>query len=286
MFAGFRRIVGPRNPGIAILALVLMYLHTPSAWPAASGSNSSTLGPGDVIRITVFGHPDLATIARINEDGAVSLPLIGDVSIAGMTTARAENDIARRLQRGGFVQDAQVSLFVEQARQTLQNSVLALGYVEKPGKYPLQSVSVDGVQTLVDLLAVAGGPTQDAADYLMLIRRNGASVNTIRVDLTSLLSRGELQQNAGLVGGDIVYVPENDVFYIFGQVQHPGRYRLERNMTVMQAISVGGGITPRGSEKGVDIKRQRKDGRLDTLRAGLDDPLQPNDVVYVRESLF
>lgn len=256
-----------------------------SAMSAAS-ADESMLGPGDVVRITVFGHPDLSSVVRINSDGLISFPLTGDISIGGRSIGRAEAEIASRLQRGGFVRDAQVSIFVEQTRQTLENSVLVLGYVAKPGKYPLLNVSADGVQSLVDLLAVAGGTIPNSADYLMLIRRKDANVNTIRVDLQSLLDRGELQQNAGLVGGDIVYVPENDVFYIAGQIQHAGRYRLERNMTVMQAIAVGGGVGPRGSEKGVLIKRRLNNGNIDSLRAGLDDVLQPNDVVYIRESLF
>jgi polysaccharide export outer membrane protein len=271
---------------INVKALLLFLAFAVGGFPFALPADESVLGPGDVVRITVFGHPDLSTVARVSADGLVSFPLAGDISIGGLSPGQAEAEIVRKLQRGGFVRDAQVSIFVEESRQTLANSVLALGHVAKPGKYPLLSVSSDGVQSLVDLLAVAGGTTADSSDYLILIRRKGASVNTIRIDLQSLLNRGELQQNAGLVGGDIIYVPENDVFYISGQVQHAGRYRLERNMTVMQAISVGGGIGPRGSEKGVVVQRRLKDGKIDSIRAGMDDLLQPNDVVYIRESLF
>ena len=176
--------VSARNMKVLILSAIIV-LCVPAL---AAAADESVLGPGDVIRITVFGHPDLSTVVRINEDGMVSFPLIGDVPIGGLSTAKAESDVAKRLQRGGFVREAQVSIFVEQARQTLENSVLALGYVTKPGKYPLQSVSVDGVQSLADLLAVAGGTAPNAADYLMLIRRQGANVNAIKIDLLSLLN--------------------------------------------------------------------------------------------------
>lgn len=252
----------------------------------AAAADTFLLGPGDVVKATVFGQPDLSGVSRIGENGMISFPLIGDVLIGGLSTGEAEAKLARLLSEGGYVRDAQVSIFVEQRRRTLANSVLILGHVARPGKYPLQGVSEEGVQSLVDLLAVAGGPNGDsAADRLMLFRRDGDNVHKLQIDLTTLLREGELQQNVGLIGGDIIFVPEMDVFYIFGQVQSPGRYRLERNMSVMQAISVGGGIGTRGSERGIQVKRTLN-GKVQTFKAGLDDELQAGDVVYVKESLF
>jgi polysaccharide export outer membrane protein len=256
--------------------------------PALQASNAPDtflLGPGDVVRATVFGQPDLSGVSRIGEDGRVSFPLLGDVMIGGLSTGDAEAKIARLLSDGGYVRNAQVSIFVEQRRRTLANSVLILGHVAKPGKYPLQGISDEGVQSLVDLLAIAGGTGADSSDRLLLLRRDGDNVHKVQIDLVTLLNQGELHQNVGLVGGDIVFVPETDVFYIFGQVQAPGRYRLQRGMSVMQAIAVGGGIGQRGSERGVELRR-RVDGELRSLRADLHAELQPDDVVYVKESLF
>ncbi len=268
------------------LILVSLLLVLPMLSPAHAQTESFLLGPGDVIRATVFGHPDLSGEMRVGEDGRVSFPLVGDILLGGLSTSDAEAKIADLLIGGGYVTDPRVSLFVEQRRQTLENSVLILGRIAKPGKYALQGLTGEGVQTLVDLLAVAGGTAQDSSDHLMLLRRDGDNVHKMTVDLRSLLGQGELQQNVRLIGGDIVFVPETDVFYIFGQVQNPGRYRLERGMSVMQAISVGGGIGPRGTERGIMVKRRNGNGEMETMQARLSDELRPDDVVYVKESLF
>jgi polysaccharide export outer membrane protein len=267
-----------------IFTLLFLTLSVPALCHGQAAS--ALLGPGDVVRATVFGHPDLSGEMRIGEDGRVPFPLVGDILIGGLSTSEAEAKIADLLVGGGYVTDPRVNLFVEQRRQTLENSVLILGKIAKPGKYALEGLTGEGVQTLVDLLAVAGGTAQDSSDHLLLLRRDGDNVHKMTVDLRTLLGQGELQQNVRLIGGDIVFVPETDVFYIFGQVQSPGRYRLERGMSVMQAISVGGGIGPRGTERGIMVKRRNGNGEVETLEARLSDELRPNDVVYVKESLF
>ena len=106
-----------------------------------------------------------------------------------------------------------------------------------------------------------------------------------RVDLVDLLRNGNINANLPLSNADIVLVPEMDVFYIYGEAQRPGRYKLERDMTVMQGLSVASGMTPRGSAKGIVLNRQ--DGSaMKSLPASLDDRLQPNDVVYVKTAVF
>ena len=282
-----RRRTGERAAPAAVrhCLVLLLALLVSSAGVRVSLADTLLLSPGDVVRTTVFGHPDLSTVARIGENGRISFPLIGDVLIGGLSQGDAEAKISSLLSQGGYVSDAQVSLFVEQRRQTLANSVLILGHVARPGRYSLEGVTDEGVRSLVDLLAVAGGTSNDSAERLMLLRRDGDNVHRVQIDLMTLLSQGELQQNVGLIGGDIIFVPGMDVFYVFGQVQQPGRYRLERNMSVMQAISVGGGVGPRGSTRGLVLKRQ-VNGKLETISADLGDELQPNDVIYVKESLF
>jgi len=244
-----------------------------------------SLGAGDVIRITVYGQPDLATTSRIAETGKINFPLIGDVTIGGLSTAQAERNIAKLLNDRGLVRNAQVSIFLEQRRQTLTNSVTILGQVARPGKYSLQEVSGEGVQTLIDLLAIAGGTNANAADYLIVVKKEGDGHKRIRVDLVALLREGELKYNYSLGGGDVVLVPEMEVFYIYGQVEKPGRYRLEPDMTVMHALSVASGVTDRGSEKGLLLKRRGKGG-MKSSGAGLTDKLQAGDVIYVKEGLF
>ena len=95
-----------------------------------------------------------------------------------------------------------------------------------------------------------------------------------------------MSQNVEVGDGDLIYVPRMDVFYIYGEAQRPGSYRLQRNMTVMQALSLGGGVTPRGTQRGIQIKRKDSGGVLITLNADLSDGLQSDDVIYIKESLF
>lgn len=275
------RTLRTRNLLFVVFALCATLLAT-----VARAGDATPLGAGDVVRISVYGQPDLSTTARISESNKIAFPLIGDVAIGGLSTARAEAKIAYLLSNGGFVKNAQVNIFVEQRLQTLANTVTILGQVAQPGKYPLQTATVEGVDSLVDLLAAAGGTRETAADYMVLIKKNGKKEKRMRIDLISLLEEGNFDKfNYTLEGGDVVFVPEMDVFYVYGQVQRPGRYRLERGMTVMQALSVGGGITDRGSEKGIQIKRRSSDSSK-TMDAKPTDELVKDDVIYVKESLF
>lgn len=248
-------------------------------------AESNSLGSGDIVKITVYGQSDLTTIARINPDGKITFPLIGEVVISGLTTRSAEAKIAGLLQSRGIVKNPQVNIFLEQQKQTVSNSITILGEVTKPGKYSVEGPESGGIESIVDLLALAGGTSSTAADHLVLIKKNKKN-SKIKVDLVALLRFGDLSQNRSVRGGDIVFVPKMNVFYIYGEVQNPGRYRLERDMTVLQALSVGGGLTPRGTEKGMLLKRQKVDKNIETMNADPLSILKPNDVLYVKESLF
>lgn len=263
----------------SLLLLVLLSLSALSA----SAQNSS-LGAGDLVKISVYGQPDLNTVTRIGSDNRINFPLIGNVRIGRLSLTEAEQLIASELKRRNFVRNAQVSILLEEQRATNQNSVTILGQVQSPGKYPLQEVAIDGVKTLVDLVAQAGGLKKEAADHLLLLDNAQGSGKT-KIDLIALLQLGDLEHNSRLRGGEVVVVPAMEVFYIYGHVAKPGRYRMERNMTVMQALSVSGGITGTGSEKGVVIKRNNG-RRIDSIKAGLDTALRKNDVLYVKKSIF
>ena len=244
------------------------------------------MGIGDEVQINVVGQPDLATNAVISENGSISFPLLGDVTMAGSTTGEAEDRIAQLLSDRGFVRNANVNIFVANRGQSRTRFVTILGEVSRTGRYPLAGELTDGVTTLVDLLAEAGGTSTNAADHVLVVREQGGVTNKTRVDLISLLRDGDLANNVTLAEEDIVFVPSMDVFYVYGEVQRPGRYRLERNMTLMQAISISSGLTPRGTEKGIVINRRDANGKVIGYKAKLSDELQSGDVVYVREGLF
>lgn len=237
------------------------------------------LGPGDVVRITVFQNPDMTTDTRVTDQGMITFPLIGSISVGASTTTQAEQKIAAALKSGGFVLKPQVNVVVQQFRF---RQVSVLGFVSRPGRYPME----DQVLRLADVLALAGGVTLAAADQVYVTRMVNGKEERFSVDLEAAFNHGDLDKNFEVFGGDTVYVPKQQFIYIYGQVNRPGQYRLERNMTVAQALAVGGGVTLRGTEKGLTIRRRDVGGRIETLNGGPLDKLAPDDVVYVKESVF
>ena len=252
---------------------------------ASAQTTSATIAPGDVLKISVYGNPDLTTVTRVMPNGTITFPLIGQVTVGQRTPAQAESSIADRLMRGGYVRNAAVSVFVQERSPVSVTSVTLLGQVVRSGTYTLDPESPEAVSNLVTLLAKAGGTTENAANYCYLIRDENGVAKKTRVDLIDLLRNGNVQANLQLRNGDIVLVPEMDVFYIYGEVQKPGRYKLERDMTVMQGLSVASGMTPRGSVRGIVLNRLAGNA-MTSLDTKLEDRLQPNDVLYVKTAVF
>ncbi|MFO1468539.1 MAG: polysaccharide biosynthesis/export family protein [Steroidobacteraceae bacterium] len=250
-----------------------------------SAQTSATLAAGDVLKITVFGNPDLTTETRIQPNGTITFPLIGTVSVGGTSPAAAEERIATRLRSGGYVKNAAVTVFVQERSSVRTSAVTLLGQVVHPGIYTPDPESPDYVGSVVALLAKAGGVTDKAADRCFLLRVRNGQPTKLTIDLVDLIHNGNINADLTLNNGDVVLVPGQDVFYIYGEVQHPGMYRLERDMTVMQALAVGSGMTPRGNIKGILLNRQ-VNGSIKSLSASLDDKLQSNDVVYVKTAVF
>lgn len=278
----------PGNLSVIISALMKKLLLLTGIWLALLASPYSAmaqqgrgyvLGAGDVVKITVFQNPDMTTEARISEEGKITFPLIGQVEIGGVTPAAAEARIAGRLNSGGFVLNPQVNMVVSQFRSRM---VSVLGQVGKPGRYPIEERSA----TIADMLATAGGVLPSGGDEVIIIRKKGDQEERMAVDLDAGLTAGNLVPNVELENDDTLYVPRAPVFYIYGEVNKPGVYRLERGTTVMQAISAGGGVSLRGSDKRVRINRTEPSGTIKTIDVNIGDPVQKNDVIYVRESIF
>lgn len=251
----------------------------PAAAPAASDASqtNTVLGVGDVLKITVFQNPDMTTEARISEAGTITFPLLGTVRVAGMTPAQAENTIAEGLKKGGYVVQPQVNVFLVQLRS---RQVPVLGQVTKPGKYPLEESSTK----LTDLLAMAGGST--GADTVTVMKKDGNGYKKVEVDLPELFLKGDLSPDLQVSNGDIVYVQRPPVFYVYGEVARPGVYRLERKMTVMQALATAGGLTPRGTDRDIGITRRDDSDQVQRVNTNLNDLVKQDDVIYVRQSWF
>lgn len=265
---------------IALVALVSAPLTAPAQTAAPT-----TLEPGDVIRVSVYGQPDLTTIARVGESGEITFPLLGSVGLEGMSPSQAERHISELLDTRGIVRNAQVAVFLERRSEQNTEHVTILGKVSRPGKYPLGGESSEGVTSVVDLLASAGGATDAAAEKIYLMRSSGEDYVRSEIDLDSLIQLGDLSMDQSLVDGDIVLVPEAAVFYIYGQVKRPGRYMLGRDMTVMQALSVASGVTDIGNEDGIVLRRGMDSGKSEN-EVDITTVLQPNDVIYVKARRF
>src|SRR6476661_6879518 len=246
---------------------------------ATSASADYRLGPGDQIRVQVYQNPDLTVETRVSEQGTINYPLIGNVQLGGTTIGDAEKKIASALKSGNFLRQPQVNIVLLQVRG---NQVAVLGQVQKPGRFPLETTNT----RVSDLLAAAGGVTPMGDDTLIVTgTRNNQPFRKV-IDIPGLFLNSRGQDDILVQGGDTVFVNKAPVYYIYGEAQRPGPYRIERGMTVQQAVAQGGGPTARGSLNRLRLTRVGPDGRQVETDARLGDPVLPNDVIFVRESLF
>jgi polysaccharide export outer membrane protein len=212
----------------------------------------------------------------VSQSGNITFPLVGQLPVTGLSTREAENLVTRRLTDGGFLRQAQVSVLVVEYQS---QKISVMGQVAKPGQYPLTQTN-----RVMYLLAEAGGVINGiAGDEATLLKSDGSKV---QIDLIRMFD-GDPRQNPTVGSGDTLYVPRAFQFYIYGEVQRPGAYRLERRMTVAQAISAGGGLTPKASESRMVVKRtDPKTGKEQRTAVSSSDLLQPDDVLFVKQGLF
>ena len=246
---------------------------------AQSGDRDFALGAGDVVRITVFQNPDLTTEARVSESGNITFPLVGSVAVGGKSIAEAERIIAGQLQAGKYVLQPQINILPLQIRG---NQVAVLGHVNRPGRYPLETLDT----RLSDMLATAGGISSTGADTVVLAGERDGKPLRLSVNIPRLFAEGDFSKDLRLRNGDRIYVQRAPSFYIYGAVNRPGDYRLEDGLTVMQGLAIGGGVTPRGTESGLRIHRRGTSGAIQSIEPEMNDALSPDDVIYVKESLF
>ena len=225
------------------------------------------LGVGDAVKVTVFQQPDLTLDTRVDEKGSILMPLVGNVKVAGLTTNAAAVQIAEALKRGKYLNNPQVNVALTTVRS---RQVSVLGMVAKPGRYPLDETS----SQLADVIAAAGGILPTGSETVLVTREG-------KEQKVPLIGKGYM-----LRGGETVYVDRAPMFYIYGEVTRAGAYKVEPNMSVMQAIAAGGGMTPRGSDRRLKLRRATADGKWVETDVGLQEQVRADDVIYVREALF
>jgi polysaccharide export outer membrane protein len=276
---------------MAVVAAVLLFgagnpaqaqASAPAPATAAAAVNAGAeyrLGSGDVIRINVFQNPDLTLESRITEAGIVSYPLLGNVRLGGLTVTAAEKLVSDGLRNGNFVKQPQVTLVVLQVRG---NQASVLGQVNRPGRYPIEVADM----RLTDMLATAGGAAPQGSDIVIVTGNRDGKPYRYEVDLPSLFAPGGRAKDILILNGDTLWVDRQPLVYIYGEVQRPGPMRLERDMTLLQTLASGGGLTLRGTVKGIRVHRKAADGNIEVIEPGMTDKLREGDVVFVRESLF
>jgi polysaccharide biosynthesis/export protein len=259
-----------------LLAMVTLFAHAASA---QDKPGDYQLGPGDNIRIVVFRNADLTLETRVSESGSITYPLIGAIGLGGLTIGAAESRIAKALKDGGFLEQPQVNIILLQVRG---NQIVVLGQVGRPGRYPLETNNMH----LSDILSLAGGIAPGGADVVIVTgNRDGKAIRQ-EIDIPGIFLDKHGQNDIKVVGGDILYIHRAPTYYVYGEVQRPGSYRVERGMFVMQALAQAGGLTLRGTERRLRLYRRNGKGILESLSPEMTTEVKADDVIYVNESLF
>ena len=180
---------------------------------------------------------------------------------------------------GKFVLKPQVTL---QTTQIRSSQISILGQVGKPGRFSIEVVD----SKVSEMIAGAGGVLPGGADVVTLVGNRGGQPVKLDIDLPAILQSGRAELDVIVENGDIIYVDRAPAAYIYGEVQRPGQLRLERDMTLMQALALSGGLTARGTERGIRVNRKDASGVTRIMEIKLNDKVERDDVIYVRESLF
>ncbi|HKW16120.1 MAG TPA: polysaccharide biosynthesis/export family protein [Terriglobales bacterium] len=239
------------------------------------------LGTGDLVDVSVYNVPELATKIRVNGDGNISLPLIDDVHVEGLTIEEAEAAIEQRLDRGGFVKNPHVQIFVQ---ENTSQSASVLGEVAKPGIYP-----IIGDEKLFSLVSAAGGFTDRAGKNVTVTHRGEAP---IVVPISHNLE-DHPESNIDVLPGDTVMVRRADVVYVVGDVGRPSGFLMENgHISVLQAIALAGGTNSTAKLSAAKIIRKGTTGLTSVpvplkklMQAKANDlPMQADDILFVPTS--
>lgn len=258
------------------LLIIICFLATLSI----SNAQDYIVGEGDVLKITVYNHPDLTTTARVTGEGDILFPLIGQVRVGGLTLSRVVDKISAMLA-DGYIVEPQITVFIEDYRS---KKAVVMGQVQNPGLFVLH-----GQITFLELISKAGGLTKDAGDKATIKRRSNQpdnSENRITIDLKRLIEKGDMSLDMPIMDGDSIYISKAGVFYASGEVRNPAAYKYEEGLTVVKAITMAGGFTDKAATGRIKIMRKRSGKEEMIERVKMDEPVLPEDVIVVPESFF
>ena len=240
------------------------------------------VGSQDVLVITSYDQQDLSGEFRIEADGSFGYPLVGRIEAGGLTLREVETTLRRQLIEGGFFKQPEITVAVKEYRS---RKIYVLGEVRTPGVHALS-----GAMRLVEALALADSTLPTAGPEVVIIPSSDdpsrpSDDAVVRVSLRDL-EEGDASQNVLLRNGDTILVPRAEEVYVFGQVKNPGAYSVrDDDMTVLQALSLAGGVTDRGAMGRIEIVRIIE-GERQELRVELGDNVLPGDTIVVPERFF
>jgi len=274
------------------LRIVAAALTLLVAVPLAAQQNTGREGPAseadyvvgaqDSLVITSYDQSDLSGKFVVETDGTFTFPMLGRVRAGGMTLRAVEASLKDQLVEQGFFKNPQLTVTVDEYRS---QKIFILGEVRKPGVYPLS-----GTMRLVEALALADSTLPTASNTAVILPAaddpsRPTDQDVIRVDLGDL-EDGQVSQNVALRDGDTILVPRAEDVYVFGQVKNPGAYALQDDdMTVLQALSLAGGVTDRGATGRIEIVRIVEGERVE-ISADFHDVVLPGDTIIVPERFF
>jgi polysaccharide biosynthesis/export protein len=252
--------------------------------PAAAQTNY-VLGPQDVVNITVLGETDLSRKYTIEQDGSFTFPLIGRVTARGLTLRGLEQELKTKLVSGGFLKNPEIAVAVD-AYQSQR--IMVWGEVASPGEQQLA-----GDMTLLSALAKAGSITRNAGREALIIRSPKktsadappADPEILRIDLIELQA-GNMSLNVPLRDGDTINVPKAQSVYVSGHVKTPGGYPVDQGMTVLQVLSLAGGLTDRGSDRRINVLRTVDGKKKEYKGVKLSAVVLPGDTIVVGQRIF
>ena len=245
------------------------------------------IGSDDQLRITVFDADNLTGTYRVDGDGFITFPLLGRVQAGGKTVGDFQDQLRSALANG-YIRDPQVRVDVEEYKS---QSVFVSGEVRAPAE-----IRMSGGMTLLKALAQVGSPTSAASSELTIARQKKLPAGTPpppagSPDATDVIRVNWRDLQIGkasdvvLQDGDVIYVPKAQTFYIQGFVRNGGSYVLEPGTTVEQAIALAGGVTDRGTTRGIKATRL-VNGRSIEISLNLSDKVQAGDVITIKQRLF
>lgn len=254
---------------------------------AQMGSDPSDylLGAGDLLQITVFEAKNLNTKTRVSSRGHITLSLLGQIKVKGLTAREAEMKI-EALYREKYIKDPHVSVFVE---EHVSQRVTLVGQFKKPGTYDYFSQ-----QRLLDVLALAGGFSDNAGSTIQIRRNNPnpGTPNVFVIDRDQLIKGGHTELNIEIMGGDTIYIPEAGQFFIDGAVRRPGNYPITEKMLIKEALMTAGGIQPFADQDDIVLIRNVEGEGRKIFKIELNNPehlkneVQDHDIIIVEASTW